>query len=116
MKMRRLALLGIFALIALALVWQFWWLPPERVSRWFAASLHLMPMLPAAILALLGRRSAPFWGGCGALLMFCHGVMEAWAAPATRLAASLEIALALGVVMAASWNGLRHRFARKRKV
>lgn len=112
----RLALAAIFALLLLATLWQLWWFPPERVSRPFALALHLAPMLPAALLALLGRRSAAFWGGCGALLLFCHGVMEAWAAPASRPAAWLEILLSLAVVGGASWNGLRHRFARKRSV
>ncbi len=116
MNARRIAVAAILALVALALLWHLWWLPPERVPAWFAALLHAAPMLPAAVLALLRRRSASFWGALGALAMFSHGVMEAWSAPAARAPALIEIVLALTVIFSASWNGFRHRFGRKSPV
>ena len=109
----RVATIGIFGLIALALIWHLGWLPPARVPSWFAALLHAAPMLPAALLALLRRRSAAFWGALGALVMFSHGVMEAWTAPVARAPAAIEIALSLMVISGASWNGFRHRFGKK---
>lgn len=114
MSARRMAAVGILALVALTLAWQLWWLPPVRVPSWFAALLHAAPMLPAALLVLLRRRSAAFWGALGALVMFSHGVMEAWTAPAARAPAAIEIGLSLMVISGASWNGFRHRFGKKR--
>ncbi|MEJ5208340.1 DUF2069 domain-containing protein [Denitratimonas sp. CY0512] len=113
MSARRLAAFGILALVVLPLVWHLWWLPPQQVPAWLAALLHTLPMLPAAVLVLLRRRSAPFWGSLGALLMFSHGVMEAWVSVPARVPALLEVALALLVIVAASWNGFWHRFGRK---
>lgn len=113
MSARRIAAAAILALVTLALLWHLWWLPPARVPAWFAALLHAAPMLPAAALVLLRRRSAAFWGALGALVMFSHGVMEAWTAPHARVPALLEIALSLVVIVAASWNGFRHRFGKK---
>ncbi len=113
MSARRIAAAAILALVALALLWHLWWLRPERVPAWFAALLHAAPMLPAATLVLLRKRSAAFWGALGALVMFSHGVMEAWTAPAARTPALIEVLLSLTVVLGASWNGFRHRFAKK---
>jgi uncharacterized membrane protein len=50
------------------------------------------------------------------LLLFCHGVSEAWSTPSTRTLAAGEIALCVLIVFAASWNGLRARLARRRGV
>lgn len=116
MSARTTAAAGVFALLALALGWQLWWFPPERVPAWLAALLHAAPMLPATVLALGKQRSAAFWGGLGALFTFSHGVTEAWANPAVRGVALLEAALAVLVIVAASWGGLRHRLARRRGV
>lgn len=110
---RRIAATAILALVALALLWHLWWLRPERVPAWFAALLHAAPMLPAAVLVLLRKRSAAFWGALGALITFSHGVMEAWTAPAARIPALIEVVLSLAVVLGASWNGFLHRFGKK---
>lgn len=116
MTARLIAAIAILALVALAFCWHFWWLPPERVPAWLAALLHAATMLPAAVLVLLRKRSAAFWGALGALVMFSHGVMEAWTSPIARLPALAEVALALTVIVAASWNGFQHRFGRRRDV
>lgn len=113
MSARTLAAFGILALVLLALVWHLWWLPPQQVPAWLAAALHAVPMLPAAVLVFRRRRSAPFWGSLGALVMFSHGVMEAWVSPQARVPALIEVALALLVIGAASWSGFWHRFGRK---
>ena len=91
-------------------------------AAWFARDAHsaaalLVFALPPALLALLswrGHRTAGFWAGVLALLWFSHGVMVAWTRPAERGFALAEVALALGVVFAASLPGLRARFARRR--
>ncbi|HRN59259.1 MAG TPA: DUF2069 domain-containing protein [Chiayiivirga sp.] len=99
-----------------ALFWQLWWFVPARVPAWLAAAIHAAPMLPALVLLLLRRRSAAFWGGLGALFTFSHGVSEAWADAEVRAAALTEVALSVALVVAASWGGLRQRFARRRGV
>ncbi|HMN35620.1 MAG: DUF2069 domain-containing protein [Chiayiivirga sp.] len=113
---RALAAACIVALFALALFWQLWWFVPARVPAWLAAAIHAAPMLPALVLLLLRRRSAAFWGGLGALFTFSHGVSEAWADAEVRAAALTEVALSVALVVAASWGGLRQRFARRRGV
>ena len=111
---RALAAACIVALFALALCWQLWWFVPARVPAWLAAAIHAAPMLPALVLLLLRRRSAAFWGGLGALFTFSHGVSEAWADRGET--ALTEVALSVALVVAASWGGLRQRFARRRGV
>ena len=68
--------------------------------------------LPPLLLAVCAWRSlhARFWAGVGALAWFSHGVMSAWSYPQTRPFALIEIGLALGVIGASSWRGLRARF------
>ena len=84
---------------------------------WFARDPHvvaalLMFALPPALLAIAaarGWRRAGFTAGVLALLWFSHGVMLAWAAPASRLPAFLEILLSLAIVHAACLPGMRAR-------
>ena len=116
MSARALAQLGILGLLGLILSWHLLLEPPLRVPSWFAAALHASPLIPA--LWLLMRRStrAPFFGALAALILFCHGVTEAWSAPATRALASAEIALSLMIIGGASWDGLKARFGKRRGV
>jgi uncharacterized membrane protein len=116
MSARNVAAGLILALAALILGWQLWLAPPAQLSRALAAALHLAPVLPALVLLLLRHRAAPFWGGVAALLLFCHGVTEAWSVPAARALAGAEIVLSVLLVFAASWGGLRARMARRRGV
>jgi uncharacterized membrane protein len=116
MKARALANLGVLALLALLWAWHLVLAPPTQMPGWAAASLHSFVLLPALLLMLRRRRSAPFWGALAALLLFCHGVSEAWSTPSTRTLAAGEIALCVLIVFAASWNGLRARLARRRGV
>lgn len=116
MSARHFAAGLILALAALILAWQLWLVPPAHLPRTLAAALHLAPLLPALVLLLLRRRAAPFWGGVAALLLFCHGVTEAWSEPAARALAAVEIVLSVLLVFAASWSGLRARMARRRGV
>ena len=46
-----------------------------------------------------------------ALLWFSHGVMVAWTSPPLLGLALLQVGLCTGLVLAASWDGMRARFA-----
>ena len=114
MSARHIGAAAIFALLLLVVVWHLWWSPPARVPAGFAVTLHALPMLPALGLVLRGHRAAILVGALGALIMFSHGVMEAWVSTTARVPALLEIALALSVIGAASWNGFQKRRANRR--
>ena len=102
------------ALFALQLAWHGWLAPPARVEPWAMALFFSAPLLPAVALVLLRHRRAGFWGALAALLYFCHGVMVAWAAPGVLGLALAEAALSAVLVLAASWDGMRARFAARR--
>ena len=105
---RRLAL----ALLALAATYALRFARDEH-----ALAALLVFVLPPLLLALAAWRRWPrtgFVAGVFALLWFSHGVMVAWTRPPERLLAWLEIALALLVIGASSWAGLRARFGRRR--
>ena len=116
MSARRLASGLMLGLFVLALAWQLWLAPPAHLPRALAAALHAAPLLPGLLLLALGRRSAPFWGAVAALVLFCHGVSEAWSGPQARPLALLEAAASVALVFAASWDGLRARVAKRRGV
>jgi uncharacterized membrane protein len=116
MNARRLSAALMLALLALVLAWELRLAPPDSMPRAPAAALHAAPLLPGLLLLLRGRRSAAFWGAVAALVLFCHGVSEAWSRPEVRTLAALEAALSVALVLAASWDGLRARFARRRGV
>lgn len=86
-------------------------------AAWFARSGHVLagmlvfalPPLLLAIAAWRGWSRANFVAGVCALLWFSHGVMTAWAEPAQRVFAWIELLLALAVVYATSIDGYRAR-------
>ncbi len=99
------------ALFALAVLYALWF---ARDKHMLAAMLVFA--LPPALLALAAWRGWPrtgFIAGVFALLWFSHGVMAAWAQPAQRGMALVEIALSLAIVYAASIDGIRARFGKK---
>ena len=55
-----------------------------------------------------------FWAAVLALFWFSHGVMVAWSRPMEAGLATIEIVLALVVILAASLPGLRARFGGRR--
>lgn len=97
------------ALLALVALYLAWRLPG---GGWTLPAITAGPPLALAIASFAGVRSAGFWAGVFALLWFSHGVMVAWAHPDQRVFAMLEIALALAIVFASSYAGLRARFGR----
>ena len=103
----RLLLLGLFGLAALFLFW---------FSRegWPTLLLFAGPPLLLGLMAWGGGRLAAFWAGVLALAWFSHGVMVAWSRPPEAGLATIEIVLALVVILAASLPGLRARFGKNR--
>lgn len=89
---------------------------------WFARGPHalaamLVFALPPLLLAFAAwwRWSrAGFVSGVFALLWFSHGVMTAWAEPAQRVFAWIEILLALAVIYASSVDGYLARRGTRR--
>lgn len=110
---RTLAELAILALFALQFVWHAGLVPPRSGVSWFTAAVFALPLLPVVVLVVLRHRRAAFWGALAALLYFCHGVTEVWMSPALRGFAWVEIALAVSIVVAGSWDGLRARLSRR---
>ena len=110
----KLAAVSILALFALQLAWRLWLAPPVQAAPWMMALYFSLPILPAVVLVLLRHRRAGFWGALAALLYFCHGVMLAWSAPEVRGLALAETLLSAVLVLSASWDGMRARFAARR--
>jgi uncharacterized membrane protein len=110
---RTLALAGIFGLLLLQVLWLGVIAPTGPGSPAIYIAFMCMPMAPALILLIRRHRAALLVGAIAALLYFCHGVMVAMSEPPVRALALVEVALSVLVVVAASWNGLRSRFARK---
>lgn len=109
MKRSRIVLaVALFALAALLALW-------FRGDRHYTAVLLVFVLPPLLALAgvLRGSAGAAFWAGVLALFWFSHGVMVAWSRPAEAGYAWMEIVLALVVVLASSWPGLRNKFRRR---
>ena len=99
------------ALLALGALFVAWLADDPRPG--VALAVFALPPVVLAVARWRGHRRAAFWAGVLALAWFSHGVMAAWTRPAERGFAIAEIALALVVVVASSWPGLRARFARR---
>ena len=110
----RVAAAAIVGLLLLQVAWHGWLDPPAHSPPWAMALFFALPILPAFVLLLLRHRRAGFWGALAALLYFSHGVMAAWASPGVLGPALLQVALSAVLVVAASWDGVRARFAGRR--
>ena len=104
----RLVLAG--ALFALSVLFSVWF--HDDRHRIAALVVFTLPPLLALVAVLRGGAKAAFWSGVLGLFWFSHGVMVAWSRPAEGGYAWGEIVLALVVVIAASWPGLRARFGK----
>ncbi len=110
----RLLTIGLcVTLLALQLVWQLGPFAEIAAISNLAKALLILPIALACSLFIADRPSAGFWSGVFALFYFSHGVMELWAVPATRFFSIAEIALSVGIILTASWPGLKARFSRK---
>lgn len=109
---QRQVALTIVGLFVLQLLWHGLLVPASQ-GAWLIAALFALPIIPALMLLARRHRRAGFWGSVAALLYFCHGVMEAWSSVQARVPAFIEITLSVWLIVAASWDGMRARFARK---
>lgn len=79
-------------LFLLQLAWHGWLFPSQSLPAWLVLTIAAIPLL-LPLLAMRNPRRALLWCGILCLFYFCHGVSEAWSAPAERIPALLEIAL-----------------------
>lgn len=100
-----------FALLALALFYVAWFARDEHLLTGLVA--FALPPLLLAIAAWRGWHRAAFLAGVLALLWFSHGIMLAWAEPAQRWMAFVEVALSLAIIYAACLPGARARREKK---
>jgi Predicted membrane protein len=91
---QKLGLVAWAALAILQLIWHGWLLPSQSMPMALVLAITLIPLL-LPLAALRQPRRALLWIGILALFYFCHGVAEAWSAPAERALAVAEIALTL---------------------
>lgn len=110
---KRYAILGIFAMMAWMTAWLSWLSPSEIFPKPVATGLAIAPILPAVLLALFRRPSAVFWGGVAALIYFCHAVAELWTVPEIWPMPLVELLLALWIIFAGSWDGLKARLFKR---
>ena len=103
---KKFALLGIYAMAALQILWYALLIPPERIPVGVVLAIALLPIAPAVILAIFRRPSAIFWGGVAALFYFCHSIAELWTTPSLRPLALLELGLSLWIIFTGNWSGL----------
>ncbi|MBB1088431.1 DUF2069 domain-containing protein [Lysobacter sp. SG-8] len=99
-------------LVALAAVYAAWFHDDRHAIA--AMLFFVLPPLLMAWGAWYRGRLSVFWAGVFGLGWFCHGVMVAWAHPELRLFAWPVLLLAIAIITAASWPGLRGRFASRR--
>lgn len=90
----RIGLIAWAALVVLQLVWHAWLFPAQLLPAWLVLAITVVPLL-LPLLALRDVRRALLWTGILSLFYFCHGVSEAWSAPAERAVAIIEIVLTL---------------------
>lgn len=96
---RRIGFAAWGALALLQIVWHALLIPPMRMPIPVALVSGLLPL---AIPLLYWRTPARalLLAGMICLFYFCHGVAEFYAAPAERIFAGIEIALAVIVILA----------------
>ncbi|MES2404951.1 MAG: DUF2069 domain-containing protein [Pseudomonadota bacterium] len=96
---RRIGFAAWGALALLQIAWHAWLLPPAHMP---VAAALVIALLPLAIPLLYWRTPtrALLLAGMICLFYFCHGVAEAYAAPAERVFAGIEIVLAVIVILA----------------
>ena len=99
-------------LLVLQVFWHGWWLPAVAAQRWPTLALSALPLLPGLWVCRQNLRRGVLIGGIVCLFYFCHGVSVAYADPAVRWLALVEIALTLLVIGALGWDA-RH-YKRKR--
>ncbi len=93
-QLRLLSFACLVGLLLLHIAWHLWWAPPIALPLVLVLGLATAPAALALLACAFNLRDGLLIGGIFALGYFCHGVMEAWAAPAERIPALLEVLLA----------------------
>jgi uncharacterized membrane protein len=114
MSAMAIARLLLGALFGLQLAWHGWIAPPTVLPQGFVLALAAGPLAIPLIGLLLRWQQAMFMAALLALLYFCHGVMEAWAAPEVRVLAVIEVLLSSALIGFAGWPSWRDGMARRR--
>ncbi len=91
------ALTGWFGLFFLLLLWFGWLERPESVPVSFVLVIAVGPLLFPLRGLLHGRPYTFAWTSFLSLAYFTHGVVEAWASPAERGLALLEVGFSLAL-------------------
>ena len=85
-------------LILLQPLWYLWLAPPANGQAGLALALTLPPLLLPLLAVRRGPRRMLLWIGIVSLGYFSHGVVAAWANPAARLPALVEVVLCVVLV------------------
>ena len=109
-----LALAAWLALLALQPAWHGWLAPPAALPRAWVVIIATVPIALPLLALRRSRERALLLASIVALAYFCHGVMEAWAAPTIRALAATEILLALALIVATGTVGMLARRAVRR--
>lgn len=95
---RRIGFAAWAGLALLQIVWHAWLLPPRQMPVAAALAIALIP-LALPLLYWRAPQRALIAAAMVSLFYFCHGVAEAWSAPAERPFAWIEIILAVVLVL-----------------
>lgn len=90
-------------LVLLQLLWYTSLAPPANGRIDLALMLTLPPLLLPMLALRQSARRALLWVGIVSLGYFVHGVVAAWAVPAVRILALVEIALCLILTGTLAW-------------
>lgn len=106
MSAARLGLLAWIGLIALQPAWYLWLAPPANGRGLLALGLMLVPLLLPLLALRSGTGRMLTWIGIVSLFYFGHGIVAAYAVPATRTPALLQVALCTGLIGALGWSAI----------
>jgi uncharacterized membrane protein len=112
-KSGQLADVAMLGLLAWQGLWHGLWHPPANSPAALMVLFFALPILPGCLLRLKHASRGRLLAAFAALLYFMHGVMILVVDPMQRGSASGQVLLALLLVLAASWPGLRARLGRK---
>lgn len=96
-------------------VWHLVLHPAQTSAGWWLQVAWLAPSILLAVLVVFHRQGhrALFWAGMWNILLFCHGISEAYSASNLRVLGVLEIILAVGVILVLGKDGKRRKKAIK---
>ncbi|PZQ18242.1 MAG: DUF2069 domain-containing protein [Rhodanobacter denitrificans] len=106
MSAARFGLLAWIGLIALQPAWYLWLAPPANGRALLALGIMLAPLLLPLFALRSGSGRLLTWIGIVSLFYFCHGIVAAYAVPAARGPALLQVALCSALIGALGWSAI----------